>query len=804
MKILLTGIFCAFSFLGIAQINSGKTIIAGIIKDKKGDPVIGASVIISKTKIGAATDPNGYYIIKNTPKGTYEVVVKSLGFKTQTNSISIQNGNQLSLNFILEEDPKALNEVIVQGKTTARKIQESGFNVNAIEIKKLINTTTDINQLLNRTSGMRIRESGGLGSVFNFSMNGFTGNQVKFFLDGIPMDNFGTSLQINNIPINMADRIEIYKGVVPVWLGADALGGAVNIVTNPNKKNYLDVSYSYGSFNTHRTAINTGYTSKSGFTVQLNAFHNYSDNNYKVDVDVANLTTGVYTSMRVRRFHDKYRNETIITSIGVTEKRYADKLLLGITLGQNKADIQTGNRMFDVYGTRKRNGDIVMPSLKYLKNNLFAENLKLSVSANYNFGYEQLVDTLFRQYNWLGEYRNKSTNPNILGGELRRTLYKYKNNNASLVTNLSYKFAEKHSLVLNNTFTSFNRKGKDELDPENEQNKQARKNFKNVFGLGYQYNLNERFNASVFLKNYNQSTTGYQTHTWQDEITYIESTYYTRLKNSMNNTGYGAATSYLLVNNLRIKASYEKTYRLPENTELFGSPIIDLLPNFDLSPESSSNYNLGLVYQFPLGKMHKFHIESNMIYRNSKDFIRPTLTSYSGVSMLQMVNQRNVRTIGIDGETRYTYNDALTVGMNVSWQNIRNVTKYEDNSSTVSLIYKDRIPNMPYLYGNANAQYSLKGVGNANNILSIGYNLTYVHEYYLNWPSLGASNTKLIIPRQCQHDANAVYSLKNGTYNITLECRNLFDAKIYDNFSLQKPGRSFSIKLRYFIAGNHK
>src|SRR5690606_12555387 len=148
----------------------------------------------------------------------------------------------------------------------------------------------------------------GVGSSFNFSLNGFSGNHVRFFLDGVPIDHLGSSFQINNMPINFADRVEVYKGVVPIWLGSDALGGAVNIITSQNAQNYLDVSYSYGSFNTHRSAINAGMTTKTGWTFQLSAFQNYSDNNYQVTVDASDSTGKYYPNTRVKRFHDQYHN----------------------------------------------------------------------------------------------------------------------------------------------------------------------------------------------------------------------------------------------------------------------------------------------------------------------------------------------------------------------------------------------------------------------------------------------------------------------------------------------------------------
>src|SRR5690606_27999865 len=133
---------------------------------------------------------------------------------------------------------------------------------------------------------------------------------------GIPMDHFGSSFQINNIPINIAERIEVYKGVVPIWLGSDALGGAINIITGDRHRNYVDVSYSYGSFNTHRTVVNAAITNKKGLTAQLSAYQNYSDNDYKVTVEPSDVYTGAYAPNTVlRRFHDVYHNETLIAHV---------------------------------------------------------------------------------------------------------------------------------------------------------------------------------------------------------------------------------------------------------------------------------------------------------------------------------------------------------------------------------------------------------------------------------------------------------------------------------------------------------
>jgi len=404
------------------------------------------------------------------------------------------------------------------------------------------------------------------------------------------MDNFGSSFQINNIPINFAERVEVYKGVVPIWLGGDALGGAVNIVTNNDKRTYLDASYSYGSFNTHRTAINAGYTAKSGFTVQLNAFQNYSDNNYWVKVDVADLFTGAYfPNQRVRRFHDNYHNETVIANVGVVRKKYADKLLFGITLGKNKADIHTGARMVTVYGNWYRTGDIVMPSVRYQKKDLLVKGLSVSATGNYNFGHEQNIDTVNRRYNWFGQYKVYAGD----GAERARSLYRSQNHNGLATANATYELNEHHSFIINNTYNTFNRTGQDELYPQSARYQQPSRVDKNVVGVGYRFQYNEKWNTSIFIKQFNQHTTysrSYNPSTTANEIAYI------RQEANSNKTGYGFASSYYLLSNLQLKASYEKSYRLPSADELFGDQI-NVTGNLGLRPETSNNYNISFSLQ---------------------------------------------------------------------------------------------------------------------------------------------------------------------------------------------------------------
>ncbi|PZW43995.1 outer membrane receptor protein involved in Fe transport [Mesonia algae] len=774
-------------FFALSLMYGQSSVITGKVLDENQLPVLGASVSLKEISKGTMTDENGNFSLKGNFEGTYTLEISFVGFQTYSEKISIKSSRtevkdvELKIGYDLEE-------VTISAKSKIQEIEALAYNVDVVDATKLHNTTLDVGHALDRVSGIRIRENGGVGSRMQLSMNGFRGNQVKVFIDGIPMENFGSSFQLNNLPINLAERVEVFKGVVPVSLGSDALGGAINIVTNTYDENYLDLSYSYGSFNTHRTNVNAVFVDKNDFTIQINAFQNFSDNNYKVTVDAADLKTGEYfRDQKLERFHDQYHNETFIGKFGWVKKSFADQLLFGVTLGQNYKEIQTGARLVAVYGARHTKGNIIMPSLRYVKKDLFTKGLDVKLSANYNLGKERVIDTLNRRYNWFGDFKEEDTP----GGELSYTDLEFQNNNGIVVASADYKINEKHAISVSNSFNTFDRKQWNYLNDEAQVYDDPQKSQKNVLGLAYSY-VGGDWNATGFLKNYNQLNKFEESYNPTGDYGDVA---YRYQEDNFNDFGYGAAATYFFTENLQVKASYEKSFRLALPEEIYGDGGVLLLGNTDLKPETSNNFNVGAGYWFNLGSVkHLVNIDGTVFYRDSKDFIRPTLNNNQVYQVMD--NLADATNLGVEAQVRYNYNNRLLVGANVTYQDLRNNTQFEDGQTIESIVYKDRIPNMPYLYGNGNISYNINNVLGKENVLSLDYNLTYVHAFYRYWPSLGGEG-KFGIPEQISHDMNA--SLKVDKFQFTLECRNIFDQKMYDNFSLQKPGRSFTGKIRYVL-----
>ena len=686
-----------------------------------------------------------------------------------------------------------LHEVQIVGKTKARKMHEQAYAISVVDLATKYQSASALNQVLNTVTSIKIREDGGLGSNYSFAMNGFSGNQVKFFIDGIPMDNFGSSFNLANISANMADRIEVYKGVLPVYLGSDALGGAVNIVSRTNA-NYLDATYSVGSFNTHRAAVNGVYTSQSGFTLRANAFANYSDNDYKVWAPIVDLATNKQEGDAwVRRFNDGYQSYGLKLETGVVRKSWADYLLVGIIASADKRNVQTGATMDAVYGGVKNRSWSLIPSVRYKKNDLLLPGLSLSLYGTYSMVNTSNVDTLARRYNWRGEWVKANS-----AGEAYLTDATIRERQWQANANLNYVINDHHSVILNNVFSAIRRKSNDEMYPDDEMNNVPQQLTKNITGLGYQIRYN-RWNANVFGKMYRLYSS---TNKLMDQFT--ENQRWEKLSDRKQRYGYGAAATYYILPSLQVKVSFERAYRMPEAVEMFGDGLVQKA-NPDLKPESSNNLNAGLLFDQTFGD-HRLQAEVNYIYRDTKDFIlkgvalssNPT-TSYDNIGKVQ--------TRGLEASLGYAYKRNFHINGNLTYQNIKDKMKYQESQNTYvgdgiseNITYGQRLPNIPYFFMNGHADYQFFDLGAKGNSLSLNYDVQYIHDYYLSFTGLGAKATKKVIPEQLSHSVSVGYSLCDGRYSVVAECYNLTNAKLYDNYRLQKPGRSFNVKFRYFIS----
>ncbi|MBC8988320.1 TonB-dependent receptor [Pedobacter sp. N36a] len=790
------GILCASVFCVQGQ-KLNKSSIKGQVSDDQKEGIPTATIRLFPINSIQATDQKGKFNLTDLAAGNYTIQITAIGFKKIEQKISVKENQDLLLNFSMKEAQNDLNDVSIAGKTESRKTKEAGFAVNSIDLKQYANTTNDLNQILNRSAGVKVREQGGLGSDFEFSINGLSGGHIKFFIDGIPMESYGSGMTLNNFPVNLAERVEVYKGVVPAYLGSDALGGAVNIITKKNKGKSLDLSYSAGSFNTHRAGLTGSFTDdKTGITTNVSSYYNYSDNNYYMyNNPSANalielpIPGGFEQVEKLRRFHDQYESFMGQVEAGISNKKWADVFVAGVTYTSNYKQRQTGATQEKVIGKMTNDGHNIIPSIRYRKENLLIKGLSASVFANYSANKNILTDTSGNDFLWDGSSIPRSKNGSFgseLSGE-KKSISHLTGHNMLAQLNLGYTISQNHMVNLNNNYNSSYRESYNEIDPYNHLYDRSNRLNKNITGISYhQQVFNGRMTNNFFGKMYGLSGKTYD----KDGI---------GTSNSKQYYGYGVASSYKFSPVIGMKASFEHAYRLPSLVELYGDREV-VRGNPNLKPESSNNYNVGVFFDKRIGK-GKIWAEASGYYRDANDYITPGKSAAANDgSAAEYTNENGIIIRGFETEVRYDYNNLFSVLVNMTYQSAVNRQQFAKGSVRESATYLSRVPNEPWLYGNADFSIGKDNLIGKDTRVQFNWFTQFINDYSINWSKLGSKNTKDYIPRQFIHNATLTYSMHKGRYNVSLESRNLTNVIAYDKFKLQKPGTSFFIKLRYAIS----
>ena len=554
-----------------------KVTLSGKVKDQHGTPIAQATIAVENTTSGTYTDDRGKYSLQVAP-GKHTFVVSFLGYQTVKQSLDIRQDKKQ--NFTLQESAVTLSSVEVYGKTQTQKVKEGAFSVNALDIKPIVNSLNNLNDLVNRTTGIKVREEGGVGSDFDLSINGMSGNSVRYFLDGMPLDTKGSGVSLANLPINIIDRIEIYKGVVPASLGTDALGGAINIITKQEKKDYLDVSYGIGSFHTHKADLNAQFVEKkNGLIVRPTVGINYSKNDYRMkNVQMRDESGDNFIYGNPKRFHDGYFSLLAQVEAGFVNKSWADAFFVSASYSKTDKELQTGSVQNKVYGMAERNSDSWNISARYQKYNFILKNMQLNASLSHTWDHSLTVDTAYRKYYWDGGYIVSQRNE-IMGKE--PSMRHYKRPLTIMRTNLDYQLNTHHSFNLNYHLSRTGNDRFDDLDTSFEPSKDVVT--KHILGLSYNQSLLDGKMENVFfIKDYINHPNIRQTD--QSSVTGSKDVQGSTTKNYL---GYGAGLRYIIVEPLSIKVSYEHSVRLPIARELLGNGTT-IYANVALKPENSN------------------------------------------------------------------------------------------------------------------------------------------------------------------------------------------------------------------------
>lgn len=252
----------ASDYHSMSQVQDNVISVSGTVKDTKGEPLIGVSVLVKGTTNGTVTDLDGKFTLKVSAGDILEF--SYIGYASQ--SVTVTNAN--SLNITLSEDTQALDEVVVTALGIKRAEKALSYNVQQVKSEELVRTkdANFVNSLNGKIAGVTINKSaGGAGGSTRVVMRGAKSiegdNSALYVVDGIPL--FNTTLGTGNDVLGegrattegIADfnpedieSISVLSGPSAAALyGSSAANGVILITTKKGKEGKISISFSSSS-----------------------------------------------------------------------------------------------------------------------------------------------------------------------------------------------------------------------------------------------------------------------------------------------------------------------------------------------------------------------------------------------------------------------------------------------------------------------------------------------------------------------------------------------------------------------------
>jgi len=680
----------------------------------------------------------------------------------------------------------ATEEVRVTGVGIEGRRQRSADAVTVVDTRLARRESADLGDVVARTQGVAFRRAGGLGSITRLSLNGLYDEQIRFFLDGVPLELAGFGVGFASVPVDLVDRVEVYRGVLPSRYGADALGGAVDLVTDVRRGPRATLSYQVGSFGTYRIAARgRAFDAERGLFALGSVHVDRARNDYTVDVEVPNAR-GQLRSARVRRFHDAYAAEGASLEAGLVDRPWARRLSVRVFGTNYEKELQHNFVMTVPYGEARYGERAFGATLRWEVGAPEGDpGPRAAVVAAYADRRIELVDTSARTYDWFG----RAVGQRATGGEIRGVGLEQMLEEHSWLARARaiHRFDAHHELELALSPTVTSRSGENRARAAASGEARGRDAFdadrdlvRVVTAVEHRADvLDRRLANTAFAKHYHIHLAS------DDPLTTGERL---RTTSGAGRFGIGDALRVFVARDvLWAKASYELATRLPNPDEAFGNGVL-VLPNVGISPETSHNANLGLTGDLRRTAAGDLRFELNGFYREARDLI--TLLVNQETATYQ--NIFSARIAGVESSAGWTSRGGwVALDGNLSYQDARNVS----GEGPFARYDGDRIPNRPWLFANAVARLTVPDVLAANTALGLSANARYVHGFFRGWESLGDEDTKQRVPAQLLFGAGLSYRIvRKVTTTATLEVQNLADARAFDFVGVQRPGRAVFFK----------
>jgi outer membrane receptor for ferrienterochelin and colicins len=573
------------------------------VKDSKtGQPVPYAYVIFQPVAGGpqtqALTGEDG--TAKNPAVAKSVVTISFVGYETLSDTVDPGESVTLSMKPKIQE----MNEVVVTAQYSPQRVDKSIYKVkviNSLQIEqKAANNLTD---LLSTELNIRITQDGVLGS--SLSLQGLSGENVKFLVDGVPViGRMNGNIDISQLNLYNVDHIELIEGPMSVVYGSNALAGVINIITKENKTTRLSTfARSYiESVGVYNFDLGASYKIKDhviSISGGRNFFDGYSENDSLRSLGLNNKAENNWKPKRQYFVDGYYLFSKPKLKFKVSSSWFDEKIL------------NRGNLMGPYYETAFDNYFLTTRSTSKIElNQQIDDHRYINLMGSYGY-YSRIKDTFFKDLTTLTE--TPTTNPE----DHDTTIF--------------------HDALFRGTFSK--------------SNPNSHFNYQLGFDLNYEVGLGKRMlddkqeigDYASFL------SVQYEPLKWvsiQPGIRYI---YNTKFKAPLV---YSLNLKFAFRDNYNIRASYSRGFRAPSLKELY-LYFVDVNHNVQGNPElqSENSHNVNLSFQYNRETNKTFiGTELNFFYNHINNLI--TLAQSAG-TLYTYVNVDKYLTQGFELAVNY-------------------------------------------------------------------------------------------------------------------------------------------------------
>jgi vitamin B12 transporter len=754
--------------------------IEGRVRSTVGEPLPGANVILLPGVV-TTTDRDGNYNFVGVAPGGYTLRLRLIGYAPQSRQIVIQPGEVRREEFTMESAAVQLDSVVVLGEDRVaqaiRRIRESPFAVTVIDGQRLAGRGLTLDEALQRATGVQIRRSGGLGSASVFNIRGLEGQRVQIYVNGNAADVAGNSFSLDDIPLQLVERIEVYKGVVPARFGGDGLGAAVNVVTIRPEGGYLDLGYTGGSYGQHQLSATANRPLGRGVEGAVSVNLDRAENDYAMD-------SPFLDGVRLRRDHDGFRR-LLAGGVLRTSRLGFDEVELEaayIGLRRELQGIQTNVQHAE---THSRLGVLVLDGETQ---GGLGGRLDLRVGAALVASQSGVTDTSAVRYSFEGE---PFPSPNGRGelsllpsdSDNRTTLFRHR-------LAATYRLSEAHAANLTYVLDFSRYRPRDSLA-----NQYAGRNVSEfpgdqssaVVSLSHEWRpLGDRLVNIVGARGYFFDSKGTPSNLSDPAAERPPP-----IHNSTVSAGASEAIRYRLTSALLAKGSVEWARRLPTSSELFGDGLL-VTATPTLRPERSLNFNLGLQYDRTLDDGRRVQAEATGFWMELRDMIRLT-PGFAGLA--GYANLGAARVVGAEAEVRADITRWLHGAVGLTYQNARDRLRLNPGTSVPNPTFGLRLPHMPWLFGTALVEARAEGLLGRTARSRLFAEGLFTEEYFYAFELSNRQERR--IPRALTLTLGAEQTWPATGLTLSAEVQNLTDATVLNQFNYPLPGRTLRMKVRY-------